>query len=198
MNRSSTGDSKRRRASEDDEESDATIRVSGNCIFYRGEIKEPEATDFCIKLKKKVKEQKEKLKGIINVYISSGGGDAFAGLMMYEHIKSGKSHVTINTIADGYVASAATFPFLAGTKRMMCKTSSMLIHPVRSGQFGYFKPNEMENEAKSTQALMNIINALYQEHGVLKKKEQKNIMEEERLLTYEDCIKYGFVDGVPP
>lgn len=190
--------SKRKRAEENDEDApEAIIRVHGNCIYYRGEIKEPEATDFCVKLGKKVKEQKDKTDGVVNIYISSGGGDAFAGLMMYEHIKYGKASVAINTIADGYIASAATFPFLAGTKRLMYTTASMLIHPVRSGQFGYFKPNEMENEAKSTQVLMNIINTLYQNHGTLKKKEQKQIMEEERLLTYEDCVKYGFVDAIP-
>lgn len=189
---------KKRKIVSEDDDSSTSIRVSGNCIYYRGEIREPEATTFCIKLRKRTKSLKSKANAVINVYISSGGGDAFAGLMMYEHIKSCKVNVHINTIADGYIASAATFPFLAGTKRMMYKTSSMLIHPVRSGQFGYFKPNEMENETKSTKVLMGIINDIYQSHGTLKKKEQSSIMDDERLLTYDDCAKYGFVDAIPP
>ena len=186
---------RKRFRADDDDDDDASVMVIDNNIYYRGEIKEPTATEFCKVLRDITNKQKDMKDGCVRIFISSGGGDAFAGLTMFEHIKSSKKYIDVITIADGYVASAATFPILAGTRRLMGETSTMLIHQVSSGQFGYFKAKEMENEARNTATLMNIVYSLYEKHSSVCGKRLNKILDEEKLLTFKECKSLGLVDG---
>lgn len=64
--------------------------------------------------------------GDISVRINSPGGDVFEGYAMYTNLKR---HVgKVSTYNDGLVASAATFPFLAGQDRYVSPLSQTMIH----------------------------------------------------------------------
>ena len=119
---------------DDDEEEEDEVFVkfiSPNTIYYRGEIREPEASKFCIKLRKAARKLSTSNLPI-TVFLSSHGGDVYAGISMYEHICMVKDSVPIHVVADGYVASAATLPLLAATKRIMCRNATFLVHAVTS------------------------------------------------------------------
>ena len=60
---------KRRRADDDDgEESEEVIlKVHNDTIYYRGDIQEPQATDFCIELRK-LSERMHDTTGTITVH----------------------------------------------------------------------------------------------------------------------------------
>lgn len=64
--------------------------------------------------------------GDISVRINSPGGDVFEGYAMYTQLTQHDGQVT--TYNDGLVASAATFPFLAGAVRKVSPLSMTMIH----------------------------------------------------------------------
>lgn len=73
------------------------------------------------------------IQGPIRVRINSGGGDVFDGLAMFNYL-AGRGNV--ETIVDGLAASAASLPFLAGSKRTMPKAAFLMVHNPWSGAVG--------------------------------------------------------------
>lgn len=72
---------------------------------------------------------------VINVHIDCYGGSVKEGWGIYNALKQCKA--TVNTYADGFVASAALYPFLAGKKRIASAVSAFYLHQVRMGASGY-------------------------------------------------------------
>ena len=79
-------------------------------------------------------EQSENL-AEINMHVDSDGGDVSEGFAIYNAIRNKNAHV--KTYADGFVASAAIYPFLAGDERVANNVSAFYFHPVIGGQYGY-------------------------------------------------------------
>lgn len=73
------------------------------------------------------------VQGPIRVRINSGGGDVFDGLAIYNYL-AGRGDV--ETVIDGLAASAASLPFLAGSKRRMPKAAFLMVHNPWSGTVG--------------------------------------------------------------
>lgn len=79
-------------------------------------------------------EQSENL-AEINIHVDSYGGEVSEGFAIYNAIRNKNAHV--KTHADGFVASAAIYPFLAGDERVANNVSAFYFHPVIGGQYGY-------------------------------------------------------------
>ena len=62
----------------------------------------------------------------LTVRINSYGGEVAEGLAIYNLLKSYAGEVT--TICDGFACSAASVVFMAGTKRIMPRSSLLMIH----------------------------------------------------------------------
>lgn len=71
----------------------------------------------------------------INVHVDSFGGDVSEGFAIYNALRA--KNAQIKTHADGFVASAAIYPFLAGTQRIANNVSAFYFHPVIGGGRGY-------------------------------------------------------------
>lgn len=71
----------------------------------------------------------------INVHVDSFGGDVSEGFAIYNALRAKNAQIT--THADGFVASAAIYPFLAGTQRIANNVSAFYFHPVIGGTYGY-------------------------------------------------------------
>ena len=78
-------------------------------------------------------DQVKAVQGPIRVRINSGGGEVFDGLAIYNYL-AGRGNV--ETVIDGLAASAASLPFLAGSKRLMPKAAFLMIHNPWSGTVG--------------------------------------------------------------
>lgn len=72
---------------------------------------------------------------VINVHIDCYGGSVKEGWGIYNALKQCKARV--NTYADGFVASAAMYPFLAGEQRIASGVSAFYLHEVSMGAHGY-------------------------------------------------------------
>lgn len=66
--------------------------------------------------------------GDVEIHISSGGGDIWAGSEIYTALKEYEGNVTVKIL--GLAASAASVIAMAGDKVMMSPTAELMIHNV--------------------------------------------------------------------
>jgi ATP-dependent protease ClpP protease subunit len=91
------------------------------------------------------------------VHIQSFGGDYYEGLGMYHALMdSGKKVTTIN---EGYVASAATLPMLAGSERIALEGTRFMVHLPFTWSEGNSK--DLEKMAESLKAIDEDVAAMY-------------------------------------
>lgn len=167
--------------------------VKPRTVFYRGSIEEPHASKFCIMLRELVRDDHDG--GEIRVYLSSSGGDAYAGLAMHEHILELREQRPICVVADGYVASAATLVLVAASTRVMRDTATVLIHSVRTVMWGEMKPSEVQEEGTNLEQLMQIFRKVYRAHTRMTTRQLDDLLSSERNLNKAECTRLGIVDA---
>lgn len=89
----------------------------------------------------------------INLHIDCYGGSVAGGWGIYNALRQ-RPGVTVRTYADGFVASAAIYPFLAGKERFANSMSAFYFHPVLSGAYGY--ADDLRAEADALDKLTEI------------------------------------------
>lgn len=89
----------------------------------------------------------------INLHIDCYGGSVAGGWGIYNTLRQ-KQGVTVRTYADGFVASAAIYPFLAGKERFANSVSAFYFHPVLSSAYGY--ADDLRAEADAADKLTEI------------------------------------------
>lgn len=89
----------------------------------------------------------------VNLHIDCYGGSVAGGWGIYNALRQ-LPGVTVRTYADGFVASAAIYPFLAGKERFANSVSAFYFHPVLSGAYGY--ADDLRAEADAIDKLTEI------------------------------------------
>ena len=89
----------------------------------------------------------------INLHIDCYGGSVAGGWGIYNALRQ-RPGVTVRTYADGFVASAAIYPFLAGKERFANSVSAFYFHPVLSVAYGY--ADDLRAEADAIDKLTEI------------------------------------------
>ena len=179
---------------DDSSEKENFIKTYKDTIYFRGEIKEPQATEFCIEIRKMAERQFDTSQGVITLMLSSDGGDVFAGLRMYEAMKRCKVPITV--ICEGCVASAATLVMLGASQRYMYDTSVILVHSLKSWMAGYAKPKEIKEELQNSETLTDICTDLYKKHCKITKSALNKMYDTDLYMRADQCLKLGFVQGV--
>lgn len=130
-------------------------------------------------------------KGDVEVHINSFGGDVFAGIAIYNILKShsGEVHVYI----DGLAASAASIISQAGDKIKMGSGAMMMIH----NAWTYAKGNadELRKMADDLDKIGESLQEIYMHRFVGEKEELIELLKDESYLTSEECITFGFADA---
>ena len=85
----------------------------------------------------------------IHVHINSGGGSVAEGFAIYNALRAHPAKII--THADGFVASAGIFPFLAGEERIANIVSAFYFHPVQISARG--GPKELRKAADQAELL---------------------------------------------
>ncbi len=130
----------------------------------------------------------EDFKPTINLHIASNGGCCFTGLHMYDIIKDNK--YPVNTYIDGFSASAATFPFLAGNKRTMYQNSYVLIHQLSTLVVGTYQ--NLKDQMQSCQKIMNSFKKIYLKQLKVEKQELDKLLSKDLWLSREQAVQLGF------
>ena len=125
----------------------------------------------------------------IYLHIQSDGGVAYSGLSGMNMIQSMK--VPVITIAEGFVASAATMLWLGSEKRDMQTDASILIHQIRGEFWGSYE--DMKDDMKNSDQLMTKLLRIYTSKTTIPEKKLNKIIKRELHLDYDQCKKWKFI-----
>ena len=129
---------------------------------------------------------------VIRVHIDSYGGEVSEGWAMYNALLEHPAR--IETYADGFVCSAALYPFLAGDSRHASILSAFYLHEVSSGAWGYAA--ELRAAAEEAEKLTDIgINAFVERAGLTREK-VKELMEGETWLSPEEALELNIATAI--
>lgn len=191
---------RRRVSSDEDEDSSeetpdvesSMVRQFRNRVYFHSEVNRKSVLDMVEKLSAAEAYALTHECDSIKLFIHSEGGDAYAGLSGMNHIQT--CRVPVTTIADGFVASAATFLLLGGRVRFGMEHSTILIHQVRTGFWGKFA--DLVDEMQNSEQLMNILRSIYSTHTCIKKKRLDTILNKELTMTATQSIENGIIQGI--
>jgi len=128
----------------------------------------------------------------IHLHIHSPGGSVFAGLSIYDTIKSCKS--AVHTYVDGSAASAATLLSVAGKKRLISKNSFMLLHQQHLEWAG--KLDDFRDEIENQKSLTEKIRQIYLENTKMNEETLDELLKHEFWLNSDKCLELGLVDSI--
>ncbi len=126
---------------------------------------------------------------LINVEISSPGGEIWSAIDMYHALKNHPAHVVtrVNSIA----ASAAVMPLMAGDERIIGPYADVMIHKPMTGIFGTANDfaEVMERLNKDQQKIVDI----YLDNGVSVGREEVNkLMNDTTWMDASRAVELGF------
>jgi ATP-dependent Clp endopeptidase proteolytic subunit ClpP len=177
------------------------IRVDGNKIYFHKEVSRESVLNLIFTLNQTVKKLKNTSDQIgvddyppVYLFINSGGGDYYAGMSAFDHIKN--MDYPVYTVVDGLTASAGTFISLAGKKRLMLKSSWVLIHQIKTWFSGYNTFEELKDEMLNTTNIMNSLNNMYLENTKISKKKLDTFFKHDLYLDSTQALKLGIVDEI--
>ncbi|MBQ9838998.1 MAG: Clp protease ClpP [Oscillospiraceae bacterium] len=129
---------------------------------------------------------------VINIHIDSYGGSVKEGWGMYSALKEHRAKV--NTYADGFVASAALYPYLAGDNRYASVVSAFFLHEVSVGVYGYAE--DLRDAADEAEKMTDIgINAFVESAGMTAET-VKELMQKETWLDPTEALEHGIVTSI--
>ena len=129
---------------------------------------------------------------VINVHIDCYGGSVKEGWGIYNALRQCKAKV--NTYADGFVASAALYPFLAGEQRIASAVSAFYLHEVSVYASGY--ASDLREAADDAEKMTNIgIQAFVETTGTSEEK-IKELMQKESWLDPKEALELKIATGI--
>ena len=140
------------------------------------------------------------LRGIkhINLYLSSGGGSATAGLALADQIEAAKNNgFYIEVHASGIIASATVPIFAVCSKRYAGEGTIFMVH--EASIFKYFS-NESKSDIRSQNALMELLTIKYMDklikYSNLTLKQWEDYERETTWFDAKKAKEWGLVDEI--
>lgn len=127
----------------------------------------------------------------LNIYVASGGGSMYAGVEIYEALKSYSGSKKIHIVSHAH--SAASFAPCAG-RAIMSPGALMMIHKVSSGASG--NSDDMQRAANTLNKHDEAVVSIYQAKTGMDREKLLNLMKNETYMTAQEALEYGFVDEI--
>lgn len=127
----------------------------------------------------------------LQVEINSPGGDVFAGLGMFNMLRSfaaGGKKVT--TRVTGVAASIASVIYLAGDKREMPKNAFAMVHSASTGVWG--KAEDLRETADTLDKIDASLQKVYVDRMGVSEEKAAEILAKDTWLTADECLELGF------
>lgn len=128
----------------------------------------------------------------LTVRINSYGGEVAEGLAIYNLLKSYEGEVT--TICDGFACSAASVVFMAGTKRIMPRSSLLMIHNAWTWASG--DADDLRKAADDLEKITQPSVEIYTSVSNLDADEIKAMMDAETWIDADEALGYGFATEI--
>lgn len=170
----------------------ADIYIFGNIVpfeFFDGDVSAAGIVD----------EIKDLVVDEIRVHIDSYGGAVSEGWAIYNALRQHPARVV--TYGDGFVASAALYPFLAGEERVASNLSAYFFHRVSIRAEGY--SDELRAAADEADMMTDIGISAFVERTNMDETEVRRLMDGETWLAPAQALEYGLAtsihkdDGLP-
>ena len=133
-----------------------------------------------------------KVKGDLTVWLNSPGGDVFAASQIYTMLKNHKGKVTVKI--DGIAASAASVVAMAGDETLIAPTGMIMIHNPATAAFG--NKETMEQAIRLLDEVKESIINAYETKSHISRSKIAKMMSEETWLNAKKALQLGFVDGI--
>jgi ATP-dependent Clp protease protease subunit len=130
----------------------------------------------------------------ISLYINSPGGDAYAGLAMYDSMQFIRPDVS--TICVGMAMSMGAVLLAAGApgKRFVLPNAKVMIHQGSSGFQG--SPTDIEIQAREVLATKQRLSEIVARHTGRSLEQVERDIDRDRFMTAAEALDYGIVDEV--
>jgi ATP-dependent protease ClpP protease subunit len=128
----------------------------------------------------------------IDVEINSPGGDYFAGLAMYNMLRS--SGKAITTRVMGVAASAASIVFMAGTKRVMPDNTFLMVH--NPSNYGGGTAQEHRDTADMLDKIAIGARAVYARDSGMADDAIATMLENDTWISAAEALDMGLVTEV--
>lgn len=172
--------------------------IEGEIVAYKGTINEYIEEDFgsmSTGAKQFVEElNKYQDKNTIKILLNSPGGDVFAAISIYNHLK--RTNKNIEVEITGYACSAATIIMMAGDKISMPNNSLVMIHDPMLTLYGTYNSQDLGERGKVLDKVKDVIINSYKSKAKIDDKKLSKLMSSETWMTAQECLEYGFIDEI--
>lgn len=158
---------------------EATVIIYGDLTPYKWD--ESDVTAYNV-----IQDIKDLQVDTINVRINSFGGSVSEGWAIYNALKAHPAK--IKSYADGFVCSAAIYPFLAGEERVASTVSAFYLHQVLTSVYG--NADELRKAADELEKLNNIGLQAFTDIGI-SEQEVYELQKAETWLTPAEALEMG-------
>ena len=166
-------------------EDSATLYIYGDITSYKWY-----EDDVCVyDLAKEIGDLNGKA---LTVRINSYGGEVAEGLAIYNLLKSYEGEVT--TICDGFACSAASVVFMVGAKRIMPRSSLLMIHNAWTWASG--DADDLRKAAEDLEKITQPSVDIYTSVSNLDADEIKAMMDAETWFDADEALDYGFATEI--
>lgn len=128
----------------------------------------------------------------INVHIDSYGGSVSEGWAIYNALKNHPAKVV--TYGDGFVASAALYPFMAGEERYASNLSAYYFHQVMVSASGYAE--DLRAAANQAELMTEVGLSAFTEHTGLTAEDVRQLQKSETWLTPSEALERGIATAI--
>ena len=173
---------------EDEEEDDNCLEIHGSHVYFYTDVTKKNIV-LMFKYLNQAAQHAYSHNETVHLHIHSDGGCAYAGMNAMNFIK--KSKFKIITIAEGFVASAATLLLLGGHERYCVPYTHILIHQLKTGFWGKFE--DLKDEFKNSTLIMNDLKTIYKTSTEIPESIIDDLLKNEACLTATQCVEYKIV-----
>lgn len=130
----------------------------------------------------------------VSFYINSIGGDVYAGISIFNKIRSLKASTT--TIVDGLAASAAAIVAQAGDKRLVSVGSQTMIHTASAGLIGYYNRQELKKVDNTLKSIDKSLAEVLSDRTGRDQDDIMSMLNKTTWMTADEAVSEGFADEV--
>lgn len=126
----------------------------------------------------------------VKLYINSPGGDVMQAITIFNGMRATGKFIEAHVL--GIAASAASYIAMAADKVFMPRNTMMLPHKPMTALGG--NADELRDAADTLDKVESLLIPAYMNRWKGTEDELKALLAEDRLLTAQECLDYGFAD----
>lgn len=130
--------------------------------------------------------------GVIELHVSSVGGDVFESLTINNMLKNHPASIEVHI--DGIAASGMSLIVMAADKIIMPSNTMMMIH--QAATIAYGNANDFEKMAEDLKQIDTAVTQSYLNRFTAGQDKLKELLQQETYLTAENCLSYGLCDEI--